>query len=34
LLHKPAFLFLNAGSGQWNMVYREGDSRVRWVAPN
>jgi ribosomal subunit interface protein len=33
LLHKPAFLFLNAGSGQWNMVYREGDSRVRWVAP-
>jgi ribosomal subunit interface protein len=33
LLHKPAFLFLNVGSGQLNMVYREDDARVRWVAP-
>lgn len=33
LLHKPAFLFLNAKSGKLNMVYREGGSTVRWVAP-
>lgn len=32
LLHKPAFLFLNASSGTINMVYRDGDA-VRWVAP-
>jgi ribosomal subunit interface protein len=32
LLHKPAFLFLNASSGTLNMVYRDGDA-VRWVAP-
>lgn len=34
LLHKPAFLFLNAKSGKLNMVYRDGDSTVRWVAPS
>lgn len=34
LLHKPAFLFLNAKSGKLNMVYREGDSTVRWVTPS
>lgn len=33
LLHKPAYLFLNAGTGQLNMVYREGDNTVRWIAP-
>lgn len=33
LLHKPAFLFLNAGSGKLNMVYREEGNTVRWVAP-
>ncbi|HEX2859870.1 MAG TPA: ribosome-associated translation inhibitor RaiA [Alphaproteobacteria bacterium] len=33
LLHKPAFLFLNVSSGQLNMVYREGEAQVRWVAP-
>ena len=33
LLHKPAFLFKNAKSGQMNMVYREGDNTVRWIAP-
>lgn len=32
LLHKPAFLFLNASSGNLNMVYRDGEA-VRWVAP-
>lgn len=32
LLHKPAFLFLNASSGTLNMVYRDGEA-VRWVAP-
>lgn len=32
LLHKPAFLFLNASSGSLNMVYRDGEA-VRWVAP-
>ena len=34
LLHKPAFLFLNASSGKLNMVYREGENTVRWVAPS
>lgn len=33
LLHKPAFLFLNAHTGALNMVYREGDNAVRWIAP-
>lgn len=33
LLHKPAFLFLNARSGELNMVYREQDRTVRWIAP-
>lgn len=33
LLHKPAFLFLNAKSGKLNMVYRDGEQMVRWVAP-
>lgn len=33
LLHKPAFLFLNSGTGKLNMVYREGENTVRWVAP-
>lgn len=33
LLHKPAFLFMNAHSGQLNMVYREENNTVRWVAP-
>ncbi|MCP5405243.1 MAG: ribosome-associated translation inhibitor RaiA [Pseudomonadaceae bacterium] len=33
LLHKPAFLFLNAKSGKLNMVYRDGGETVRWVAP-
>lgn len=33
LLHKPAFLFMNAQTGVLNMVYREGDDVVRWVAP-
>lgn len=33
LLHKPAFLFLNASTGKLNMVYREGGNTVRWVAP-
>lgn len=33
LLHKPAYLFLNVGTGQLNMVYREGENTVRWIAP-
>ncbi len=33
LLHKPAFLFLNVGSGELNMVYREEGNHIRWVAP-
>jgi putative sigma-54 modulation protein len=33
LLHKPAFLFKNAQTGVLNMVYREGEGAVRWVAP-
>jgi putative sigma-54 modulation protein len=33
LLHKPAFLFINAQTGVFNMVYREGDNAVKWVAP-
>lgn len=33
LLHKPAYLFMNAQTGVLNMVYREGDNAVRWVAP-
>jgi ribosomal subunit interface protein len=33
LLHKPAYLFLNAGSGQLNMVYREAENTIRWIAP-
>jgi putative sigma-54 modulation protein len=33
LLHKPAFLFKNAQTGALNMVYREGENAVRWVAP-
>jgi putative sigma-54 modulation protein len=34
LLNKPAFLFLNVSSGKLNMVYREGENTVRWVAPS
>lgn len=33
LLHKPAYLFMNAKTGVLNMVYREGDNAVRWIAP-
>jgi len=33
LLHKPAFLFMNIATRELNMVYREGDHTVRWVAP-
>lgn len=33
LLHKPAFLFMNADTKELNMVYREGENAVRWVAP-
>ncbi len=33
LLHKPAFLFMNAETQELNMVYREGENAVRWVAP-
>ncbi len=33
LLHKPAFLFRNAQTGVLNMVYREGENAIRWVAP-
>lgn len=33
LLHKPAFLFMNVETKQLNMVYREGENAVRWVAP-
>jgi putative sigma-54 modulation protein len=33
LLHKPAYLFMNAQTGVLNMVYREGNNSVRWVAP-
>lgn len=33
LLHRPAFLFLNVDSNQLNMVFREGEQTIRWVAP-
>lgn len=33
LLHQPAYLFLNADTGQLNMVFRDGANSVRWVAP-
>lgn len=33
LLHKPAFLFMNVETQELNMVYREGENAVRWVAP-
>ena len=33
LLHKPAFLFMNVDTQQLNMVYREGENAIRWVAP-
>ncbi len=38
LLHKPAFMFVNAATGEMNMVYREGRTEegktaIRWVAP-
>lgn len=33
LLHKPAFLFQNAKTGNLNLVYREGDNRVKWIEP-
>ncbi|PZP40317.1 MAG: ribosome-associated translation inhibitor RaiA [Pseudomonas fluorescens] len=33
LLHKPAFLFMNVETNELNMVYREGDNNIRWVAP-
>lgn len=33
LLHKPAFLFMNEGTNQLNMVYRDSGNVVRWVAP-
>ena len=33
LLHKPAFLFVNHDTNELNMVYREGENSVRWVAP-
>ena len=33
LLHKPAFLFMNVDTQELNMVYREGENSVRWVAP-
>lgn len=33
LLHKPAFLFMNVDTKELNMVYREGENSVRWVAP-
>lgn len=33
LLHRPAFLFLNVETGQLNMVHRDGENTVRWVAP-
>lgn len=33
LLHKPAYLFLNARTGTLNMVYREKGNVVRWVSP-
>lgn len=33
LLHKPAFLFMNVETNELNMVYREGENTVRWVAP-
>jgi putative sigma-54 modulation protein len=33
LLHKPAFLFMNVDTQVLNMVYREGENAVRWVAP-
>jgi len=33
LLHRPAYLFLNAETGQLNMVFRDGTNSVRWVAP-
>ncbi|RYG59763.1 MAG: ribosome-associated translation inhibitor RaiA [Alphaproteobacteria bacterium] len=33
LLHKPAFLFMNVETRELNMVYREGENAIRWVAP-
>jgi hypothetical protein len=33
LLHRPAFLFLNVETGQLNMVHRDGENTIRWVAP-
>lgn len=33
LLHKPAFLFMNVETQELNMVYREGENAIRWVAP-
>lgn len=33
LLHKPAYLFLNARTGTLNMVYREKGNIVRWISP-
>lgn len=33
LLHKPAFLFMNVDTKELNMVYREGENSIRWVAP-
>jgi len=33
LLHKPAFLFVNHDTNELNMVYREGENAIRWVAP-
>jgi hypothetical protein len=33
LLHKPAYMFLNAKSGKMNMVYRESEGRIRWISP-
>ena len=33
LLHQPAYLFMNAKTGVLNMVYREADNAVRWIAP-
>jgi putative sigma-54 modulation protein len=33
LLHKPAYMFLNAKSGKMNMVYREAEGKVRWISP-
>jgi putative sigma-54 modulation protein len=33
LLHKPAYLFQNAQTGNLNVVYRDSDGSVRWVEP-